>query len=354
MDRSPWLQRRLQGITGTDAAALLGLHPFRTAIEVWAEKVGLLRPRDIGDVERVKWGSILEAPIIREVVAATRRQRARAREWPEIVSADVEAHEHVWFEGGRPRSRTKYILASKRIPSAMVTPDFMFREWRPALVIGEQVALEGPGLGEIKTTSAYNSKRWHGSPPIEVEIQVQHGLLVADRPQWATAAVFIGGQALRIYDLPLHRPFLNVLEDRIGHFMDYHVARMIQPDAVGTEAERDALRRLYPEDDGTAKTLLSSWLDSALRIAVLKEQASRIDSELKVRETQLRAAIGRSSYVVIDGSGVCLSYKADARGVRTLRRLKDNAVVAPSLPLRCEPGTAIAGPSGNTAPQETR
>ena len=54
-------ERRL-GITATDVAAIVGLHPYRSVIDVRDEKRGLKPPEDLGP--RVKWGNLLE-PVIR-------------------------------------------------------------------------------------------------------------------------------------------------------------------------------------------------------------------------------------------------------------------------------------------------
>ena len=44
-----WLAFRKTGLGGSDAAAILGLSPFKTNVEVWEEKVGLREPEDISD-----------------------------------------------------------------------------------------------------------------------------------------------------------------------------------------------------------------------------------------------------------------------------------------------------------------
>jgi len=48
-------------VTATDAAAILGQHPYRSAIDVWLSKRG--ECAEAGDMTRAHWGTILEAPI---------------------------------------------------------------------------------------------------------------------------------------------------------------------------------------------------------------------------------------------------------------------------------------------------
>jgi putative phage-type endonuclease len=58
------LERRLAGITATDIAAIIGVHPHRSRVDVWMTKMGLAPPFD-GNV-RTKWGEILERPLRRD------------------------------------------------------------------------------------------------------------------------------------------------------------------------------------------------------------------------------------------------------------------------------------------------
>jgi putative phage-type endonuclease len=60
MDRAQWLAERRKGIGGSDAAAILGLNPYKTNIELWEEKTGLREPEDISGKEYVKYGTSAE------------------------------------------------------------------------------------------------------------------------------------------------------------------------------------------------------------------------------------------------------------------------------------------------------
>lgn len=60
MNRQQWLELRRQGIGGSDAAAILGLNPYKTNIELWEEKTGKKEPEDIGNKPVVKYGNEAE------------------------------------------------------------------------------------------------------------------------------------------------------------------------------------------------------------------------------------------------------------------------------------------------------
>lgn len=58
-----WLKNRTVGIGGSDAAAILGISPFKTNIDLWLEKTGQKEPDDISNDEKVKYGHEAEEPL---------------------------------------------------------------------------------------------------------------------------------------------------------------------------------------------------------------------------------------------------------------------------------------------------
>lgn len=51
-----WLENRKKGIGGSDAAAILGISPFKSNIDLWLEKTGKKEPDDISNDEKVRYG----------------------------------------------------------------------------------------------------------------------------------------------------------------------------------------------------------------------------------------------------------------------------------------------------------
>ena len=58
-----WLKNRKVGIGGSDAAAILGISPFKTNVDLWLEKTGQKEPDDISNEEKVKYGHDAEDPL---------------------------------------------------------------------------------------------------------------------------------------------------------------------------------------------------------------------------------------------------------------------------------------------------
>jgi putative phage-type endonuclease len=68
MTREQWLELRKQGIGGSEAAAIFGLNPYKTNIELWEEKTGRRTQEDIGHKLVVQYGNNAESHL-RELFA---------------------------------------------------------------------------------------------------------------------------------------------------------------------------------------------------------------------------------------------------------------------------------------------
>src|SRR5262245_12139818 len=70
--REAWLEARRNGIGGSDAAAVLGCHPWKSALELYAEKIGV-EDLDLSEPEWVYWGKVLEPQIAARYMKETGR-----------------------------------------------------------------------------------------------------------------------------------------------------------------------------------------------------------------------------------------------------------------------------------------
>lgn len=60
MTHEEWLRAREKGIGASDAAAAVGMSPFKSNLELWEEKTGRRKAKDISDNPRVKYGKEAE------------------------------------------------------------------------------------------------------------------------------------------------------------------------------------------------------------------------------------------------------------------------------------------------------
>lgn len=59
-DETEWLKERGKGIGGSDAAAILGLNPYVSNVDLWRIKTGRTKQKDISNKPCVKFGKIAE------------------------------------------------------------------------------------------------------------------------------------------------------------------------------------------------------------------------------------------------------------------------------------------------------
>lgn len=58
-NKQNWLNIRKIGIGGSEAAAALGLNPWKSQFQLWLEKTGVVEAEDLTNNEFVYWGRCL-------------------------------------------------------------------------------------------------------------------------------------------------------------------------------------------------------------------------------------------------------------------------------------------------------
>lgn len=267
-ERERWLTERGKGIGSSDAAAVLGLSPWRTPLAVYAEKLGLVEPDP--QSEAAYWGTRIEPLVLERFRAETGR--------------DVKP-------GGR-------LIRSVERP------------WQLCTLDGTQVSTgrSDPGVVEIKCTALRG--RWDDGVPDYVETQVQHQLAVTGF-QWASVAVLFGGSEFFWIDVERDEKFIATLTAAEAAFWQAIIDRE-PPPAEATDADRAILAKLWPKDSGELVTLDGSFMDLDDRREELKAQARGIDKELLGIENILRQAIGEASFAILP-NGTCYQYKVEPR-----------------------------------------
>jgi putative phage-type endonuclease len=260
------LAARRTGIGGSDAPVVVGESPYRSAYELWAEKLGLVVPPS--ENAAMAWGRRLE---------------------PVVAAAYTEAT-------GRRLRRVTRLLRHRERPWQLASID---RE-----VVGE------PRLVEIKTT---RSSRWDGAEavPGDVLAQTQHYMSVVGFDV-ADVAVLVAGSDLRIIEIERDDAYIRDLIELERDFM-HRIETRTAPPLDGTEATRRTISRLHPYDDGTqldatpdTDRLLADLREARERAATSAERASTF-------ENALRAVMGRASLLVGRDYRVSFAKNADSR-----------------------------------------
>lgn len=203
MEKEEWLEHRRQGIGGSDAAAILGMNPWKSPMDVWLEKTGEFTEDESQDNEKMYWGTALEDVVAREFMTRT----------------------------GLKVRRRNAILKHKQYPFMIANVD--------RLVVGQSTGLE------CKTAGYYSTDDWAMGVPDYYMPQVQHYMAVTGYKAWYVA-VLIGGQEFKYYKVARDDSFIRELIQAETAFWKL-VEERTPPPIDGTRASTELVKKLYPE-----------------------------------------------------------------------------------------------------------
>lgn len=265
LPREDWLAVRKQGIGSSDAAAAVGLNPYKSQLELWLEKTGRdeslpkLDPQD--EESPAYWGNVLE-PIV------------------------------AWHYSKRSGNRVRRINAVLQHPDPKLP-------WMLANIDREVIGADDVQILECKTAGINGARLWKDGVPEYVQLQVMHQLAVTGK-QAADVAVLLGGQHLEIHRIERDESMIARLIDLERLFWDYVVSDT-PPPADGTDSAEAALRCLYPEDNGQTldfsqhTELASTYLElKSVRQSIAQQET--LEAQLKQTLQQAMGAATRAEF----------------------------------------------------------
>lgn len=257
--RQQWAEARRRAVCASESAAVLGVSPWASALEVWGRKTGALPAYGGDENPEQRWGTLLE-PV---VAAAYAEQRL----------GDRRALRH---------HNQNVLLRHRGFPAVPMaaTPDYY-----------------GPdgALLEVKTAHAFTASAWDEGVPIQYEVQVQHQLAVTGAPA-ATLVVLIGGSDLRWFDIERNERFIDNLEETIATWWGSFVEPGVEPPVEYDPKSLKTFERLHPNDSGATVALPADFAEVDRRLLELKAQRSAADKTIKELEGRLKAAIGTATF----------------------------------------------------------
>jgi putative phage-type endonuclease len=170
-DRAAWLEARRRGIGGSDAAAVVGLHPWVSPLALYYDKRAEFDLPEQEPTEAMEWGLRLE-PVVADA-------------WQEKVG-DPQGLTVVRYEPYSDRARREH----PEIPWMHASPDGFVCRFDPDA--GAPKAREMGGW-EAKTANGWAEHDWDDDVPPHVQIQCQHQMAVTGHPR-TYGAVLLGGQ----------------------------------------------------------------------------------------------------------------------------------------------------------------
>jgi putative phage-type endonuclease len=243
-NRDAWLEARRTSVTATDAAAVMGVHPYKTPREVYLDKKGLLP--EVQDNRFMEWGRTLE-PVI-------------GKKWSEnnglpIVQGDFTRH---------PKE-----------PYFAATPDFL---------VGDDAVLE------VKTAGHFAGENFGESGtdavPTQYLVQVLWQCFVTGRTKWHLA-VLIGGNDYREFKGVADSDLIQRMAHLCRKFWHEYILSDCPPPLTGHERDTNLVTKQHPEDDGSE--VVATWELEEIIAELGHLRAELQDKEL--RRTQLENQI---------------------------------------------------------------
>lgn len=298
------LEARQGGIGGSDLAAVLGLSPYKTPLDLYNEKLGLVELPDLSSNEAVHFGNVLE---------------------------DVVADEFGRRTGLKPRRNNQH-LVHKDHP-------FMLANIDRAIVgtpFGKKCGLEcktsdkwaamnsdlwGPGaVFEYNSEGELVIAQYDDQVPDWYLMQCVHYMAVTDSDLWFLA-VLIGGNDFRIYTIWRDTELEAMAIKRAAKFWNDHVLTQTPP-APSNVVD---LETLYAKDNGQSVIATPEIINVWAEIKELQDQKKAIETRLDGQtlgktkigglKNRLRMAIGPNSEILLDQENKPLAtWKAPARG----------------------------------------
>ena len=191
-DGEEWLEVRKLGIGGSDIGSILGVNKYRSAVDVWVDKV---QGSDFEGNRFTYWGHKLEGVVAEEF--NTQHSEYSVRELDRTL-------------------KRGYALAN--IDRLLHHPE------------------KGYGILECKTTSAFNNKEWTGDTvPQTYYAQVMHYLAVTGL-DYAYICCLIGGQDYKEFYIERNQDECEFIIDACRHFWESYVIPELPPAADGSDA----------------------------------------------------------------------------------------------------------------------
>lgn len=271
------LELRRSAIGGSDVAAILGLSQYKTALNVYLEKRGLVEPME--DNARLEMGRYLESPILQwyldsQSVKVSERERF------------VRHPEHTFLAGNLDMAvendhRDEWILDAKNL------------HWRSVAEWGDE------NSDEVPTDALFQAHQYLFLCP------------------WAHRVDFVvlkgGNWPPKVYPVPRDEEVYQIVLPRLRTFWFDHVLPGIPPAADFSDSKTlAAIKELFPPRavktnpvEIDPEIVISG---QAVKVSELGEAyglLGKIEKETEARkrrvEAALRAALGDSTAGIVDG-----------------------------------------------------
>ena len=258
MSREQWLEARKAGIGGSDISAIMGKNPWKSAYELYFDKLGILEEKETTEAMRI--GTDLEQYVAERYMEAT----------------------------GKKIQRTNFMYFDDEYDFMVANID---RE-----IVGENAAVE------CKTTNIFSTVDYDsGDVPIQYYMQCQWYMMVRGY-DYIDLAVLVFGKGFFYSMIERDEEFIADMRKAAIEFWNNNVLEQTPPEPDGSDSSLKVLKQLYPMGDdkkeiilpGSADALLSTYTDYADSIKRMEKAQDEIKAQ--ILSTMEDAAIARGDH----------------------------------------------------------
>lgn len=252
-DTDEWLEERRKSIGASEIAAVMGLSPYATPLDIYKNKHGIDRPFD-------------------EILG--------------FIGHQSEAIMHAWVEkysGLDVELIAGYMARSVDYPFLHATFDRI---------------TDAGDIVQMKTAHQYTGHHWDEGIPTDIRVQVQGEMLVSGRER-ALVVVWIGGREFRLFWEPRDERFIRQqMIPALTEFWHGNVLAGVAPEP-STMAEYNETR-----PDGTEAELNEVAFEALERITVLSSDIQAQEAEREALKVALAQFVGPADILLHEGRKV--------------------------------------------------
>lgn len=250
MSYEEWLAKRGQSIGASESGAILGLNPWRTAVDVWIEKTGETEPLE--DNLNMRLGRDLE-PVIQKLFEEETGLKVR--------------------KDNKIRIDDEYSFITTNLDG---------------MVIGEKVPVE------YKTMT-----KWDGDIPDYYYCQIQHQMMVTNTPYCYFVVLVLGlSKQLVVERYDRDDNFIYKMRRELVHFWTENVEMNIPPEIVSVADAKKVYREVDPESILEADDVIFNMLSEMDNFRHLK---NKYDSKYKDMQKDVMIEMGSKEMVEYNG-----------------------------------------------------
>ena len=283
MSREDWLELRQTGIGGSDISAIMGFNPYKTAYDLYHDKVSDV----VADAqsESAYWGTMLEDIVAKEYA---KRNDCKVQNVNYMLR-------HPEFE-----------FAVANIDRAVINPEISGN------VRFKDGTLTTDKLLEVKTASEYMKSVWGDEEsdqvPDNYNLQCQWYMGITGVHE-CDLALLLGGNKYRQYNIKFDPELFAIMIETAQDFWVNHVLARVEPTPTtlanakakyAKELPESTLDLHFNDDDNIA--IIDRYVE-------LKDQEKQVKADIEQAQTDLINLIGFNEALAVDGELV-VTYKS--------------------------------------------